>query len=402
MPGFIDRALSIAVTDDDDDETRRTKRLLTGALLVSLATPWLTIAQLIAAEAVLGAWAVSISNIVALLALLTMWVKPSTFPGVYHLIVGANLAVSAAMTLMFGGFLASGVNFVWTVILVLGALVIFEDKRATIWLVVSIAVLVGSVVAAGYVDPLYDAPNPELSSLATFLVVLIFAYFVVWYYVEQRSELLALSEGLLKNILPDRIASRLKNSDEMIADEYESASILFADVVGFTPMSADMEPQELVALLDEIFSDFDTMVEQRGLEKIKTIGDAYMVASGVPVSRADHAVAICDLALEMSHHVRDRLFSGKSITLRIGINSGPVVAGIIGTRKFSYDLWGDAVNTASRMESFGTPGRIQITEATRDLVAEEFVCEPAGIVEVKGKGAMHVWFLEGRNTPADH
>lgn len=140
------------------------------------------------------------------------------------------------------------------------------------------------------------------------------------------------------------------------------------------------------------------MVESRGLEKIKTIGDAYMVAAGVPQARADHAHAICDLALDMQQMVDGRRFGGREISFRIGINSGNVVAGIIGTRKFSYDLWGDAVNVASRMESLGRAGRIQITEATWDLVHEDFICESGGLVDVKGKGQMSVWFLEGRIT----
>lgn len=386
------------MSDDDDHETRRTKRLLTGALFASLLTPWVSISQLLAIGAPLGAWVVGLSFVAAAGSLLAMWLRPKTFPAVYHLIVGANLIVSSAMTVMFGGFLASGINFVWVVILLLGALAIFEDRRAAIWLGVAVVSIVASAIVARSVEPLYEYPNPEGSSLATFLVVVVFAYFILWYYVAQRRELLHLSDGLLKNILPDRIADRLKTSGEMIADEYESASILFADVVGFTPMSADMEPNQLVTLLNEIFSDFDTIVENRGLEKIKTIGDAYMVASGVPTPRVDHGHAICDLALDMQAHVATGLFGGRSLTLRIGINTGPVVAGIIGTKKFSYDLWGDSVNTASRMESSGTPGRIQITQATHDLVANDFVCEPAGVVEVKGKGPMEVWFLVGRRS----
>jgi guanylate cyclase len=157
-----------------------------------------------------------------------------------------------------------------------------------------------------------------------------------------------------------------------------------------------MTPTELVTLLDDVFRDFDALVEAKGLEKIKTIGDAYMVASGVPTPRDDHAQALCDLALEMRDHIRERTYGGRNIECRIGINSGPVVAGIIGNKKFSYDLWGDSVNTASRMESSGQPGRIQISEATMRHVSEDFVCEPGGIVDVKGKGPMSVWFVEGR------
>lgn len=396
LPQIVDRAISIGEVESDDDETRRTKRLLAGAMWIAIVTPWPSILQFIAADALFAGVAVSFSLLSALVVLVTLWLRPSRYTTAFHVLVAINILVNVAMTLMFGGFLESGANFVWSVILVLGALAIFGDWRATLWLGISVVSFVGSLAATRFVEPLYTHPDPELGAVLTMLIVLIFAYVVLYYYVRQRGELLQISNGLLQNILPQRIAERLKRSDEMIADEYESASILFADVAGFTPMSADLSPNELVALLNEIFTDFDEMVDARDLEKIKTIGDAYMVAAGVPLPRSDHAVAICDLALEMQRRVEGRTFSGHNITFRIGINSGPVVAGIIGTRKFSYDLWGDSVNTASRMESFGRAGQIQVTEATKELIANEFVCVPGGEVEVKGKGLMKVWFVEGR------
>jgi guanylate cyclase len=143
------------------------------------------------------------------------------------------------------------------------------------------------------------------------------------------------------------------------------------------------------------------MVQERGLEKIKTIGDAYMVAAGVPVPRDDHAHAICDLALAMQEHATSRSFQGRELRFRIGINSGPVVAGIIGRHKFSYDLWGDSVNSASRMEAFGQAGEIQLTESTHDLIADDFICESGGVIDIKGKGPMEVWYLKGRRRPAN-
>jgi len=162
-----------------------------------------------------------------------------------------------------------------------------------------------------------------------------------------------------------------------------------------------MAPEEVVGLLDDVFSLSDALVLERGLEKIKTIGDAYMVASGVPDPRPDHALVMSDLALEMIEQIEGRSVRGHTITLRIGINSGPVVAGVIGKRKFSYDLWGDAVNTASRMESQGSVGKIQITEATRVLVDDVYRCEPAGTVDVKGKGPMSVWYLSRHAETVD-
>ena len=208
------------------------------------------------------------------------------------------------------------------------------------------------------------------------------------------------SEDLLHNILPAVIAERLKKTKGTIADQNDGASILFADVVNFTPMSAEMSATELVDLLNEVFSDFDDLTEKYGLEKIKTIGDCYMVASGVPEPRADHAQAITQMALDMQERVENHDYYGHKLAFRIGINSGPVVAGVIGRKKFIYDLWGDAVNTASRMESNGKGGCIQITEATYKLIKEDFLCDPQGTIHVKGKGEMPVWHVQRKkNSP---
>ncbi|HET9520790.1 MAG TPA: adenylate/guanylate cyclase domain-containing protein, partial [Candidatus Limnocylindrales bacterium] len=170
-----------------------------------------------------------------------------------------------------------------------------------------------------------------------------------------------------------------------------------ADVVEFTPMAATMTPMRLVDLLNEVFQCFDDLVEAYDLEKIKTIGDCYMVAAGVPTPRADHARVTALMALDMRDAMRsDDDVGHLGLELRIGINSGPVVAGVIGRKRFLYDLWGDAVNTASRMESHGTPGRIQVTRATYELLREEFDLEPRGTVPIKGKGDVETWYLIGR------
>jgi len=203
------------------------------------------------------------------------------------------------------------------------------------------------------------------------------------------------SEELLLNILPKEVVAVLKNQPRIIADHFTGATILFADVVNFTPISARLSPTELVDLLNEVFSHFDALVEKYGVEKIKTIGDCYMVASGVPRPRSDHAHVLTRLALEMRDFVNQREFYGDKLSLRIGLNSGPVVAGVIGRKKFIYDLWGDAVNTASRMESHGSSGVIQITRATYDLIKDRFRCEYLGALEIKGKGAMDVWQVCG-------
>ena len=220
-------------------------------------------------------------------------------------------------------------------------------------------------------------------------------------FASQRREALAAlrqeqakAENLLLNILPRSIADRLKDETQPIADQFGSASILFADVVDFTPWSERLPPAEVVGYLDRLFSHFDELAERYGLEKIKTIGDCYMVAAGVPTPRPDHARALALMALDMLEAMRsDEGVGHLGLELRVGINSGPVVAGVIGRKRFLYDLWGDAVNTASRMESHGAPGRIQITRATYELLADEFECEPRGTITVKGKGEIEAWYL---------
>ena len=202
------------------------------------------------------------------------------------------------------------------------------------------------------------------------------------------------SERLLRNILPEPIANQLKQNQGAIAEQFNEVTILFADLVGFTPLSARLTPIELVNLLNQIFSTFDELAEQLGLEKIKTIGDAYMVAAGLPVPRADHAEAIANMALARQASVeRFQSKVGEKLSIRIGINTGIVVAGVIGTKKFIYDLWGDAVNVASRMESSGQPGSIQVTVATYERLKHKYVFVRRGAIQVKGKGEMVTYWL---------
>lgn len=223
-----------------------------------------------------------------------------------------------------------------------------------------------------------------------------------------------MTERLLLNVLPYAIAERLKerrlkerggitddNFPPLIADSFPDVTVLFADIVGFTKFSAGVSPEKLVILLDEIFTDFDGIADKRGLEKIKTIGDAYMAVAGIPVPADDHVARTAHMALDMMDALcafNER--SGYSLQMRIGINSGAVVAGVIGKRKFIYDLWGDTVNTASRMESHGVAGRVQITDVTRWRLGEQFLLEERGIIDVKNIGDVHTWFLNGRNSEA--
>jgi class 3 adenylate cyclase len=207
------------------------------------------------------------------------------------------------------------------------------------------------------------------------------------------------SERLLLNVLPKAIAERLKQGQNSIADSFPEVSILFADLVGFTNLSAEIPPAQLVQVLNEIFSAFDRLVEKHGLEKIKTIGDSYMAVAGLPMPRSDHAEAVAEMALDILDEIpRFSRINGNPLSMRVGINTGPVVAGVIGTKKFAYDLWGDTVNTASRMESSGVASSIQCTEALYRLLNQSYCFEERGLIEVKGKGEMKTYLLVGRRS----
>ena len=225
-----------------------------------------------------------------------------------------------------------------------------------------------------------------------------FAYRSIWKYKNLLKAEREKSEQLLQNILPQSIIEQLKSSPHHeIAQSFQETTILFTDIVSFTPLAATLSPAELVGVLNRVFSAFDELAERYRVEKIKTIGDAYMVAAGVPVPRPDHAEVIAEMALAM-HAAVDamRLPDGQALQLRSGIHTGSVVAGIIGKKKFTYDIWGDTVNLASRMESQGLPGRIQVSPAVYECLRERYVFRERGKIEVKGKGEMTTYFLTGR------
>ena len=302
-----------------------------------------------------------------------------------------------------GGFVNGSVVVLWALIAPMGALIFDEASRAPAWFFS----YTGLVILSGFLGPYVRQSNELSPQQVQFFFILntagvsSFVFILLYTFVRQRNALLALvrveqgkSENLLLNILPREIAAILKNEERTIADHFSGASILFADMVGFTPMTASMSPTAMLDLLNEVFTFFDALVDKYDLEKIRTIGDSYMAAAGVPRPRPDHAQALAHMALEMRTYIQTNpSYVDRQLNFRIGINSGPVVAGVIGRKKFTYDLWGDAVNTASRMESHGTPGCIQITRETYELIKAEFVCEPRGTIQVKGKGEMETWYL---------
>jgi guanylate cyclase len=323
-------------------------------------------------------------------------VKPEWFIGIVNVGLFLILGEVLTQTIIFGGLVPSELVILFGFLTVIGALIVLPVRAAFLWFLAYVATIVLAVVLPGAIEPVQVREATAAGIAFTIFGVLCFVFPSMAYFVRQRDRFQKESDDLLHAILPDEIAMRLKSDKTMIADDHESASVLFADVVGFTPMSATMSPPELVGLLNAVFTTFDGFVEEFGLEKIKTVGDEYMVAAGVPHGRSDHAHAIAELALRMRDHTERHRFDGHEISLRIGINSGPVVAGVVGTHKFAYDLWGDVVNTASRMESEGTPGSIQLTPATYELIRDGFVCEPRGIISVKGKGDMSTYILASR------
>jgi class 3 adenylate cyclase len=245
-------------------------------------------------------------------------------------------------------------------------------------------------------EPLSQVLNDSVPDLALLTAVLLLGEAV------RTRQALALeqqrSERLLLNVLPAPIAARLKAGEGVIADAFPEVTVLFADIVDFTRRSRRIGPAQVVATLNELFSAFDALAQRHGLEKIKTIGDAYMVAGGLPTPRPDHAQAIAEMALAMQAEVARRADpSGRPLQLRVGIDTGPVEAGVIGTSKFSYDLWGDTVNTASRMESHGVAGCIQVTARTYQRLRDGYRFQPRGRIPVRGMGEMDTWFLLGRN-----
>ena len=399
----ITARLALVGADPHDNEDLRTHK----ALLVLISVLILPVSALWGALYLAFGSPVGVVPLVyfaVLLGAIVVFSRTRDFPR--FLLVG-QLAILFAPTLSMiplGGFLDAGGVGLWGILAPLGALVFSEVRSAARWYVAYLVVFLGSGLAGEIIGPVWEplpvwftstmlALNIAVGGTIVFTLLAVFA-------AERRAALSALrleqakAENLLLNILPRSIADKLKDETQPIADHFGSASILFADVAEFTPWSERLPPAEVVGYLDRLFSHFDELAERYALEKIKTIGDCYMVAAGVPTPRPDHARALALMALDMLEAMRSHEeVAHLGHELRIGINSGPVVAGVIGRKRFLYDLWGDAVNTASRMESYGTPGRIQITRATYELLADDFECEPRGSIEVKGKGEVETWYL---------
>ncbi|MDH3426378.1 MAG: adenylate/guanylate cyclase domain-containing protein, partial [Acidimicrobiia bacterium] len=392
---FWDSLMSSGAYPGESDIRRGKRRIVVGYLFFGVLTRLVFAAGQLSEGNPEGVVDLS-AALVSVVALGALRIKPDWFVGIVNVMLFFQLVEVLAATVIDGGLVPSELVILFGLLSVLGALIVLSVRAAFGWLLAYGVTLVLAVVLPNWIEPLHDVEGSAGGMAGTVFGVTVFVFAGMAYFVRQRDRFQRESDDLLHNILPDEIARRLKAERTMIADDYESASVLFADVVNFTPMSAALSPPELVGLLNTVFTTFDAFVDELDLEKIKTVGDAYMVASGVPQARPDHAHAIAELALRIRDHTEHSLFDGHDIRLRIGINSGPVVAGIVGTHKFAYDLWGDVVNTASRMESEGIAGWIQVTPATYELIRDQFVCEPRGVVTVKGKGDMDTYVLVSR------
>lgn len=390
---------------DVDDAERRGWRLLTvtayGAAAMTLA---FSIAALIGGLHSLAATQFTAAVLFAVVPQLRRF-RIQVAAGVFSLLALATLSV---LTAEVGT--GSGLTFYFPVMAAAAPMVI--GVRRVITLAVTLVACVGAVLVLHFTVPSDTRVAPEWLmeggfvanvAFSAFLAVVIVAYGL--YEIARTEDALdeqhRRSEALLGNILPHSIAERLKDPNHTeIADTYDDASILFADIAGFTAMSSDLPPAVVVRFLDRLYSGLDDLVDRHGLEKIKTTGDSYLVVSGVPEPRSDHLAALARFALEMRALCGTiPLPSGQqgdgTVHLRIGMACGPVVAGVIGARKFFYDVWGDAVNVASRMESTGVVGEIQVTDEVHRRLAGEFAFAERGMVAVKGKPDQHTWFLTG-------
>ena len=396
--------ISIGVKADDSNETRLEKNLLvTSALMMSTAGIIWGLIYWYFDETVAAVIPISYGFLSYLSAITFSINRRYRFFRFSQILL--SLLLPFFLSLALGGLVNSSAVVLWSFTCPIGALLFAGRRQSFGWFAIYLALVALSGSLQIFMPPSNNLPPAVIISFFVLNIsgVSLVAFVLMQHFVNQKNTALDLlrieqdkSERLLLNVLPREVADRLKNEGRSIAEQFDAVSILFADMVGFTSLSARLAPQEMVDLLNEVFSSFDVFVKRYDLEKIRTIGDNYMVASGVPRPRSDHAQALACLALDMHAYLEQAQAAGKPLQFRIGISSGPVIGGVIGQEKFHYDIWGDAVNVASRMESQGAAGKIQITRPTYDLICRDFICEPHGSIQVKGKGEMDTWFLMGK------
>lgn len=395
----MDAAASWSQLPDDSEETRLNKALITGAaiLFIPAGLVWS------GGYALLNLWLAAFVPLAAsifLLLGLIYYLTTKRYDAFRTFALTQTLLMPAALTILLGGFVNSGLVILWSALAPFAAMILENQRRALRWFVAFLIILLASGTVQSWF-PL-QKPLPDFFIRVSFVMNLgsafIITFITAYYFVMQKEKYKARSEALLLNILPKAIAEKLKAKPRQIAEFHPQASVLFADIVGFTPLSASMQAGDVVDMLNEVFVAFDEILRKYGLEKIKTIGDCYMAAAGVPSPRDDHALALIRAAQEMLAYSRAHTFHGHRLQFRIGMDSGAVVAGVIGRDKFIYDLWGDTVNLASRMESHGLANQIQITRAVYEQIKAEVVCEPRGEIEIKGRGLVETFLVSAPLT----
>jgi len=417
QPGFIERLRNAGIEPGDSEELKLNKQLLIFATgLVSAASMlWLVIYWAIGSQ--LSA-TLPYLYAVALAANLLLYVQWRNFDFFRLSQLALFLFAPFVMQWTTGNFITGSGIILWGLLAPFGAILFFGVHESIVWFFawVFLTVMTGVfdfLLADAYVLPGLAIPlrTSMVFFALNFIAVATIIYVLLRYSIQEKRkiqgrleeahrQLLAeqdRSEKLLLNILPAPVALRLKNEEQTIADGFADASVMFADIVNFTQIAANMTPEQVFRMLNSIFSAFDDLAERFGLEKIKTIGDAYMVAGGINTATADYSAAIADLALAMQATLhRDYAVNAAHTEVRIGIGTGPVVAGVVGKKKFIYDLWGDTVNLASRITSEGMPGAIHCDSATHERLADRFDFAGPQTVHLKGKGNMVIYRLIGR------
>jgi guanylate cyclase len=396
---LLDRAVSIGADPRDSADERFQKRLLVGValLILPVAFVWGCLYWLFDEPVVaLTPWAYVTGSVLSL----AVFARTRSFAFLRTAQLTLILVAPALGTIAVGSLDEASSVVVWSLLAPLGAVAFDRPERAWPWFGAFVATIVLALVLAEVVrSDAADLPDAFVLAFDVLNIVLVSAVAILLLvtFARGRETAQARVESLLRNVLPAEVAERLQSDPQSIADHFDDVSILFADVVDFTPLAGRLDAREVVGVLDRLFTSFDELVDRHDVEKIKTIGDCYMVAAGVPRERPDHAHALARLALEMGGCAQRCVPDGAQLDLRlrIGISSGPVVAGVIGRRRFLYDLWGDTVNMASRMESHGIADCIQITRSTWELLRDDFETEPIGVVDVKGKGPVETWRLVG-------
>ncbi|MFN2104490.1 MAG: adenylate/guanylate cyclase domain-containing protein [Candidatus Promineifilaceae bacterium] len=334
---------------------------------------------------------------VSLIGLIVLLAAPQVYVPLAFFMLLSSYVGNGSAHLLAGGY-TSGLQIIQWGVAILVFAVLFVERRLVL---VLLGLFILMVMIAGLLESSVRSRLPDLDpqfvatdSTITLIIMGALVTGAALYLFDQVERYRSRADDLLLNILPGTIAGRLKENPGIIADGFSEATVLFADIVDFTTMSSGADPADVVRKLNEIFSDFDRLAIRHGLEKIKTIGDAYMVAGGLPEAQPDHCQVVAAFALDMVAAMeRHRSWTGEAMRIRVGINTGPVVAGVIGQQKFIYDLWGDAVNVASRMESNGLSNEIQVTQAVKDKLAGLYEFEERGPIYVKGKGEMVTYLM---------